>query len=287
MMNSIPTVRINDELSLPVLGLGTWGMGGNYRPDSSSDRYWIDAISMAIEMGITHIDTAAMYGSGHTERLIGEAIRQFDRKKLFITTKVAGNKLQFADVLRSAEASCRRLKTDHIDLFLIHWPNPAIPLGQTMSAINKLAEDQLIRWFGVSNFPVNLMREAELFSELPLITNQVEYNLFTRNNGRYNTQIETEIIPYCLKKGISITAWRPLMKGDATNLQHPIMEALSKKYDKTAFQIALNWLIQKPLMLTIPKMSQKTHIQQNIEALHFRMEEVDYRQLDAIRDSDK
>ncbi|MCK9449560.1 MAG: aldo/keto reductase, partial [Bacteroidales bacterium] len=273
MMNSIPTVRINDELSLPVLGLGTWGMGGNYRPDSSSDRYWIDAISMAIEMGITHIDTAAMYGSGHTERLIGEAIRQFDRKKLFITTKVAGNKLQFADVLRSAEASCRRLKTDHIDLFLIHWPNPAIPLGQTMSAINKLAEDQLIRWFGVSNFPVNLMREAELFSELPLITNQVEYNLFTRNNGRYNTQIETEIIPYCLKKGISITAWRPLMKGDATNLQHPIMEALSKKYDKTAFQIALNWLIQKPLMLTIPKMSQKTHIQQNIEALHFRMEE--------------
>lgn len=286
-MNSIPTVRINDELSLPVLGLGTWGMGGNYRPDSSSDRYWIDAISMAIEMGITHIDTAAMYGSGHTERLIGEAIRQFDRKKLFITTKVAGNKLQFADVLRSAEASCRRLKTDHIDLFLIHWPNPAIPLGQTMSAINKLAEDQLIRWFGVSNFPVNLMREAELFSELPLITNQVEYNLFTRNNGRYNTQIETEIIPYCLKKGISITAWRPLMKGDATNLQHPIMEALSKKYDKTAFQIALNWLIQKPLMLTIPKMSQKTHIQQNIEALHFRMEEADYRQLDTIRDSDK
>lgn len=282
-MNSIPTVRINDELSLPVLGLGTWGMGGNYRPDSSSDRYWIDAISMAIEMGITHIDTAAMYGSGHTERLIGEAIRQFDRKKLFITTKVAGNKLQFADVLRSAEASCRRLKTDHIDLFLIHWPNPAIPLGQTMSAINKLAEDQLIRWFGVSNFPVNLMREAELFSELPLITNQVEYNLFTRNNGRYNTQIETEIIPYCLKKGISITAWRPLMKGDATNLQHPIMEALSKKYDKTAFQIALNWLIQKPLMLTIPKMSQKTHIQQNIEALHFRMEEADYRQLDAMK----
>lgn len=287
MMNSIPTVRINDELSLPVLGLGTWGMGGNYRPDSSSDSYWIDAISMAIEMGITHIDTAAMYGSGHTERLIGEAIRQFDRKKLFITTKVAGNKLQFADVLRSAEASCRRLKTDHIDLFLIHWPNPAIPLGQTMSAINKLAEDQLIRWFGVSNFPVNLMREAELFSELPLITNQVEYNLFTRNNGRYNTQIETEIIPYCLKKGISITAWRPLMKGDATNLQHPIMEELSKKYDKTAFQIALNWLIQKPLMLTIPKMSQKTHIQQNIEALHFRMEEADYRQLDTIRDSDK
>ncbi len=286
-MNSIPTVRINDELSLPVLGLGTWGMGGNYRPDSSSDSYWIDAISMAIEMGITHIDTAAMYGSGHTERLIGEAIRQFDRKKLFITTKVAGNKLQFADVLRSAEASCRRLKTDHIDLFLIHWPNPAIPLGQTMSAINKLAEDQLIRWFGVSNFPVNLMREAELFSELPLITNQVEYNLFTRNNGRYNTQIETEIIPYCLKKGISITAWRPLMKGDATNLQHPIMEELSKKYDKTAFQIALNWLIQKPLMLTIPKMSQKTHIQQNIEALHFRMEEADYRQLDTIRDSDK
>ena len=281
-MYIIPQRKITEELSLPILGLGTWGMGGWRQPDTSEDKKWISSIETAIEHGITHIDTAAMYGDGHTERLVGEAIRNFDREKLFISTKVAGDKLQFADVIHSAEASCKRLKIKQIDLFLLHWPSNSVPLSQTISAVNHLLKEKKIRYFGLSNFPVKLIQEAELFSNSPVITNQIEYNLTTRNNGAYNRNIESEIIPYCLKKGISITAWRPVMKGKASELEHPLIEKLSKKYNKTTFQIALNWLLNKPMMLTIPKMSTQEHIIENIAATNFKMEDEDIKSLDAL-----
>lgn len=281
-MNEIPKIQINNELSLPVLGLGTWEMGGSHQADKTQDSHWIDAISNALDMGITHIDTAAMYGNGHTERLVGEAIKAFDREKLFITTKVAGNKLQFSEVIRSAESSLRRLNIDQIDLLLLHWPNPSVPISQTISAINMLAEEGRIKWFGLSNFPVNLMREIEYYTDLPILTNQLEYNLFTRNNGRYNENVESVIIPYCLSKGISITAWRPVLKGSSQELQHPVIKDLCDKYDKTAFQIALNWLANKPFTLSIPKMSSKKHLAENIAAVQFKMEEEDYQLLDML-----
>lgn len=281
-MNEIPKIQINNELSLPVLGLGTWEMGGSHQADKTQDSHWIDAISNALDMGITHIDTAAMYGNGHTERLVGEAIKAFDREKLFITTKVAGNKLQFSEVIRSAESSLRRLNIDQIDLLLLHWPNPSVPISQTISAINMLAEEGRIKWFGLSNFPVNLMREIEYYTDLPILTNQLEYNLFTRNNGRYNENVESVIIPYCLSKGISITAWRPVLKGSSQELQHPVIKDLCDKYDKTAFQIALNWLANKPFTLSIPKMSSKEHLAENIAAVQFKMEEEDYQLLDML-----
>ncbi len=281
-MNEIPQIQLNNELSLPVLGLGTWEMGGRHQADKTQDRQWIDAISNALDMGITHIDTAAMYGNGHTERLVGEAIKTFDREKLFITTKVAGNKLQFSEVIRSAESSLKRLNIDQIDLLLLHWPNPAVPISQTISAINMLAEEGRIKWFGLSNFPLNLMREIEYYTDLPIVTNQLEYNLFCRNNGRYNENVESLIIPYCLSKGISITAWRPVLKGSSQELQHPVIQDLCVKYDKTAFQIALNWLANKPFTLSIPKMSSKEHLAENIAAVQFKMEEEDYQLLDML-----
>lgn len=284
-MSIIPEIVIQNQLTLPVLGLGTWEMGGRQKADTSEDKKWLHAIDFAIGNGIKHIDTAAIYGAGHAEKLVGEAIKNHDRNKLFITTKVSGDTLQFNDVLRSAAASRKRLGIDQIDLFLLHWPNAKVPLSQTMSAINKLLEDKTIRYFGLSNFPVKLLREVAFYTEAPIITNQVEYNLFTRNKASYNQNIESEVIPYCHKSGISITAWRPVLKGDSNTLTHPLVQALATKYNKTAFQIALNWLISKPLMLAIPKMTSEAHILENIEAVKFIMEAEDILALDGITEA--
>jgi diketogulonate reductase-like aldo/keto reductase len=281
-MNTIPNIKISNQLSLPVLGLGTWEMGGRHTADKSADTQWIDAMSFAIGQGIRHIDTAAIYGGGHTEQLVGEAIRNFDRSHLWITTKVSGDNLQFNEVLRSANASCKRLKIDQIDLFLLHWPNPAVPLSQTLSAINKLLDDGRIKHFGLSNFPVELMKEVGFFTDAPILTNQIEYNLFTRNNASYNRPVEAEIIPYCLKNGISITAWRPVLKGSTEQLQLPLVQSLCQKYDKTPFQIALNWLLSKPQMMAIPKMTSEKHILENIAATQFTMDESDLLALDQL-----
>lgn len=285
-MNTIPNIIIQNQHQLPALGLGTWEMGGRSTADKSNDHKWISAIECAIENGIRHIDTASFYGAGHTEKLVGQAIKNFDRNDLFITTKVAGNHLQFHHVLKSAEESSKRLGINQIDLFLIHWPNPSVPLMQTMSAINKLIDEQNIRYFGLSNFPVSLIREVMFYTNAPIITNQIEYNLFTRNTGSHNINMESEIIPFCLKNGISITAWRPMMKGVVNAAAHPLLVSLADKYNKTPYQIALNWLINKPMMIAIPKMSSEKHILENIGACHFTMEADELLLLDSIQPND-
>ena len=281
-MNHIPEILIHQTVSMPVLGLGTWEMGGRHTPDKSQDKHWIDAIASAIDLGIKHIDTAAIYGGGHTEKLVGQAISNFERSRYFITTKVSGDNLQFGEVLRSAKASKNRLGIDQIDLLLLHWPNPTTPISQTISAINKLLDDQVIRYFGLSNFPVELIREIGFYTDAPIITNQLEYNLFTRNNASYNRNVEAEIIPWCQNKGISITAWRPVLKGNTSQLNDPLLNSLAEKYNKTPFQIALNWLINKPQMMAIPKMSSEAHIRENIVAVGFEMEKADLSLLDAL-----
>ncbi|MBK9291521.1 MAG: aldo/keto reductase [Bacteroidetes bacterium] len=277
----IPELQITPSLKLPVLGLGTWEMGGRHTPDTSQDQKWIDAMVFALGHGISHIDTAAIYGGGHTERLVGQAIKHFPRESVFITTKVSGDRLQFSEVLQSVKGSLRRLGVDYLDMLLLHWPNPRIPLAQTMSAVNKLMEEGTVRYFGLSNFPVRLIKEVRLFTDAPIITNQVEYHILNRSGGSYNSAVEDEIIPWCRQNHISITAWRPLAKG-ADLGAHPTLAMMARKYGKTPHQIALNWLISKPLTLAIPKMSSQEHILQNIEATQFSMEAADLALLDAV-----
>lgn len=281
-MSTITEISIHDQLSLPKLGIGTWEMGGRQKQDKQLDNHWINALCYALEAGIRHIDTAAIYGGGHTEELVGRAIKGFKREHLLITTKVSGDNLGRDMVRASAEKSLKRLETDYIDLFLIHWPNPAFPLGETMAAINQLHAQKTIRHIGLSNFPVHLIREVMQLTDAPIMTNQIEFNLLTRNKGSYNTGMEAEIIPFCQQQGISITAWRPVMKGLLDPQRWPLIGSLVKKYDRTAFQIALNWLISKPMMAAIPKMSDKKHIDENIAATQFVMESNDHVLLDEM-----
>ena len=272
--------NLTENTKIPVLGLGTWEMGGGMSRDTSKDKESIAAIRCAVELGYNHIDTAEMYGGGHSEELVGLAIKDFDRESLFITTKVLPDHLRYNDCLKAAEGSLRRLKTNYIDLYLIHVPNPGIPIKETMRAMDTLLEQEKIKFTGVSNFSVEQLKEAQKYTENRIVNNQIEYNLHTRHSGMYNVNIESEIIPYCQENDIIITAWKPLVKGRLFREKNKLLEELKEKYNKTLAQIAINWLISKKNIITIPKSTNPEHLKENLGALGWKLSEEDIKRLD-------
>ncbi len=269
----------NSTDRIPAIGLGTWKIGGNFVPDYSKDTLWIDALRYGIEysiekIGFALIDTAELYGAGHSEELVGEAIKDFPRERVFIVTKVKSENLRYERVIRSAKASLERLKTNYIDLYLVHWPNPRIPLSETMRALEKLYNEGIVRYIGVSNFDVRLMEEARTYlSVTDIIVNQIKYSLLDRH-------AEKEIIPYCQKEKIIVMAYTPLEHGKVLRLE--IIRKLAEKYGRSPAQIALNWLISKPLIVTIPKAEKKKHIKENIDTMGWRLHEEDVKLLDEL-----
>lgn len=272
--------EFSDRTKIPVLGVGTWRMGGDVKRDTTYDRKEINAIRTAIELGMTHIDTAEFYGAGHAEELVGEAVKGVDRNKLFITTKVMGDNLRYDEVLEAAENSLRRIGTDYVDLYLVHWPNPDVPLKETMKAMDYLVENGIAKRIGVSNFSVEQMKEAQKHSRNRIITNQIQYSLLTRNGGIYNIPSEREIIPFCQKNNIMVTAYRPLDKGEIAKTSNPLLGELRKKYNKTKAQIALNWVISKKNIITLVKSSNTEHIKENLGSVGWKMKKEDIERLD-------
>src|SRR5579871_2815067 len=235
----IPIKTLKNGFSLPVYGLGTWEMGGRMEPDHSKDEQEIAAIKAAIDHGITHIDTAEIYGAGHSEELVGEAIKGYDRSELLIATKVAGPKETYDGILESCEGSLRRLQTDYIDLYLLHRaPEPGVDIKGTMKALDRLVAEKTIRHIGVCNFTVNRLAETQKHTANQLVCNQVHYSLEMR-------EIQSRgVLEYCQKNDIFVVAWGPLSKGA---LEHaPILHEMAEKYSKTPYQVALNWLIAQP-----------------------------------------
>lgn len=271
------------KLKIPVVGLGTWGIGGFMEADYSKDNESIYAIKEAINMGYSHIDTAEVYGAGHTEELVGEAIKSFDRSKLIITDKVFKINLRYNDLIKSCKNSLKRLQTNYIDIYLIHAPNPEIPLNETMKAMDYLVEQGLARHIGVSNFSVEQMMEAQKYSKNKIVANQIPYNLLSRNKSHTGNWVnmEAEIIPYCQENNIIIMAYRPLERGFLLN-PHPVLDELSKKYERTKAQIAINWLISKENVITIPKSTNIEHLKENSDAVGWSMSGEDIRSLDEM-----
>lgn len=257
---------------VPAIGLGTWKIGGSMTPDHSQDDLAIKALRHGISLGMWLIDTAEIYGGGHAEELVGEAIKIFNREKIFIVTKVWETNLRYDDVLKAAKRSLKRLKTNYIDLYLIHWPNPRIPLSETMKAMEKLVSDGLVRYIGVSNFSVKLMEEARSYlSKEDIVVNQVKYNVYDRS-------VERDILPYCQKEGITLMAYTPLAKGSVST-DKTLIE-IGRKYGKTAAQVALNWLISKDMVIAIPKAVRIEHIEENAGAMGWRLSEEDIRYIE-------
>jgi len=262
--------KLENGFELPVFGYGTWAVGGREERDpDNDDRADINAIRAAIEMGITHIDTAEFYSGGHAEELVGEAIKNFDRSSLIIATKVWPTNLHYSDLISSAEQSLRRLGTDYIDIYIIHYPNPSIDIRESMKAMDHLLEKGYIRQIGLSNFSVRQFSEAQSCTANKIVCNQVYYNLMNRTPATDGT------LEYAQGNDVMLVAWRPIEKGIFSRTKDNTLKKLCNKYGKTGNQIAINWLISQDNVVTISKSRKIGHLKENLGALGWKMEEPD------------
>jgi diketogulonate reductase-like aldo/keto reductase len=261
--------EIIDGLHIPKIGFGTWTIGGESRPDPAGDSHSLAALRSAMELGYTHFDTAEYYAGGHSEELLGQAVREsgLARETFFITSKVSPDHLEYADVLRACENSLRRLALDSLDLYLIHWPKRGMNLAETFRALNRLVAEGKVRHLGVSNFNLTLLKEAVTLSETKLITNQVSYSLPDRTCARDG------VLAWCQENNILLTAYSPVkrrfIKGNK-----PLQE-LARRRGVSPQQVALAWLVQQPRVITIPVSFDPQHQADNLAAVDIVLTEAD------------
>jgi diketogulonate reductase-like aldo/keto reductase len=270
------TKKLTSGFEVPVLGFGTFGIGGGHERDASNDEKYIKAIKDALDLGFTHIDTAEIYGANHTEELIAKAIEGYDRKNLFIASKVDVDHLRYSDVLKACKASLERLKTEHIDLYLVHAWNPEIPIQETMKALNELIDKGVVKNIGVCNFTIEQLQQAQKHSKAKIVMNQMKYCLWTKNPPDLKT------MKYCQENDIMITAYKLFGRGKIEKEKIGLIQDLAKKYNKTEAQIITNWVISKKNTVAIFKSLNKEHMKENIEALDFKMEAKDYDKIDLL-----
>lgn len=275
---------LSPTFKIPAIGLGTWGIGGFMEADYSQDKESIQVIKNAIELGYAHIDTAEVYGAGHAEELIGKAIKDFDRSRLIITDKVFSTNLKYDDLIASCKKSLQKLQTDYLDIYLIHAPNTDIPLEETMKAMNDLVGQGLVKQIGVSNFSVKQMQLAQKYSSNKIVINQIPYSLATRDEDHKNncSFMESEIIPYCQNNDITVVAYRPIERGFLLK-PNKLLDDLSTKYQKTKAQIAINWLISKKNIITIPKSTNTAHLKENLGSVGWSLSAEDVKLLDEAK----
>lgn len=258
--------------TIPLLGMGTWGMGGKYERDASNIEESILALRFGLDLGINLIDVAELYGEGLTEEIVGKAIAGRDRRDIYIISKAWKDNLNYEGVLNAAQKSLVRLGTDYIDLYMIHWPNPKIPMKETIEAMEYLFHQGLIKAIGVSNFTVSYLKEAaKHLTDTNIVSNQIEYNLNARN-------AEKEIIPYCKKNNIHLIGYRPFAKGTLTHNTNHVVQELAIAYKKTPNQILLNWIISQGITV-IPKSSNIDHLKENAGALGWNLSDADIEKL--------
>lgn len=256
------------DTKIPAIGIGSWQLGVN--PEQE-----IEAIKAGIDAGAKYIDTAEVY---NTEQLVGKAIS--GRKDVFIATKVWSTHLQYDEVIRACDRSLKNLGVKTVDLYQIHWPNPSISISETMKAMEKLVEDGKIRYIGVSNFPKNLLVEAQnSLSKYDIVSDQVEYSLLVRDP-------EKELLPFCQENKVTLIAYSPLGHGELFDPKNKellqSLERIGEKYNKTAVQVSLNWLIKKENVVTIPKASTKEHMLENTSSADFMLSAEDEAKISEI-----
>jgi len=261
------------NVSLPKIGFGTWKIGGGSSPNHSIDAKSLAALQYALDIGYTHFDTAEMYASGHSEELVGEAVRESgrNREEIFITSKVTPSHLRYDDILKACDSSLRRLRMDFIDLYLIHWPGTGTRYEDTFRALNKLVREGKVKHLGVSNFNLRLLKQAQDLSETPIITNQVPYSLSDRS------YVKNGVLEFCQQYDILFTAYEPVDKGNLRS--NKTLEDIAKAHDATIFQIALAWLVMQPRVITIPMSFNPAHIKENIDAADIELSEEEMSQL--------
>jgi len=246
---------------MPAIGFGTMELP--HRP--------AELVAAAIMAGYRHIDTARKYG---TEERVGEGIRAsgIARNELFITTKVTEENAREADFLHSAETSLKTLGLDHVDLLLVHWPQPKVPFAETLGALAKAKRSGLTRHIGVSNFTLAMLDEAVRVCPEPLVTNQIEYHAYLPQD---------RMIAELRRHGMVLTAYCPVARGQLLN--DPIVGEIAKARSKTHAQICLRWLIQQPMVAAVPRALEEVHIAEDLDVFDFSLSDDEMRRISALR----
>ena len=291
----------NSGIKVSRLGLGLWQASDEW---NGSDDQIIQAVLKSHQLGVTLVDTAEVYGKGRSEQLLGQTLRKSKRQEFVVATKVHGANLRFDELQRACELSLRRLDVKQIDLYQVHWPDPweQIPLKHTMKALEKLYDEGKIRAIGVSNFAVRDLEEARSFlSRIDIVSNQVRYNLLQR-------EIEEEVLPYCKRENITILAYSPLAQGALTGKYRPgkvpkgdvresnkifagpnmvqveklvsVLSRIASHHNCTIGQLALNWLIQNPLVIPIPGAKNPAQAEENVSSVEIKLSAAELDEID-------
>jgi diketogulonate reductase-like aldo/keto reductase len=229
----------------------------------------VRAIGAGLDSGVTLLDTAEIYRS---EPLVAKAMSGRKRDEIFLATKVWSNHLRRDSLIKAFNGSLKRLGTSYIDLYQVHWPNPTVPIRETMAAMEQLIEEGKLRYPGVSNFNLDQLKEAQ--SALPkseLSSVQLDYSLIQRN-------VEGEILPYCDKEGIALLAYYPLGHGKLPSDSR--LDSVSSRSGKTRAQVALRWLADKPNVFPIPRASREVHVRENVGASDWKLSDQDRAELE-------
>ncbi len=254
---SVLIKRLEDSNEIPMIGLGTW---------QSTGPTCIKAVKTALEIGYRHIDTADIYDN---HEYVQKGIEGFKRRELFITTKLWRDFLDPKKVEEQCDKCLMELDLEYLDLFLIHWPDSSKPLVDIVYEMQKLEKKGKVKSIGVSNFTISHL-ESLVKHNIKVAVNQVEFHPFL---------YQKELLDYCNRHGIAITAYSPLARGKV--FKDPTLIEIGKKYNKTAGQVSLRWLIQKDIIV-VPKGSSKEHIKQNFEIFDFELNEKDIKTIDEI-----
>jgi diketogulonate reductase-like aldo/keto reductase len=260
------TVTFPTDVTVPALGLGTWRMGENKRKREDE----IAALNLGLDLGMTVVDTAEMYGDGATEELVGEALRG-PRKEMFLVSKVLPSHAKRQQTLDACKRSLERLRTDYLDLYLLHWRGRT-PLRETVDAFTQLVEEGKIRRWGVSNFELSDMEELlAIPGGSAVACNQVLYNLSRRG-------VEFDLLPWCQEHNIPIMAYSPIEQ--ARLLRNKVVQRVAVRHDATPAQLCLAWVLRHEAVLAIPKAGTAEHVRENHGALTLRLTQADLRELD-------
>jgi diketogulonate reductase-like aldo/keto reductase len=263
---TIATTPLASGEAIPVLGQGTWHMGE--RAGRRADE--VAALRLGLDLGLTLIDTAEMYAEGEAERVVGEAIAG-QRDGVFLVSKVMPQNASRAGTVAACEASLKRLGTDRIDLYLLHWPG-SVPLADTLDGFERLVAAGKIRHWGVSNFDVADMEALDADPRgAAVATNQVLYNLSRRG-------IEFDLKPLCEDRGIPVMAYSPIEQGRI--LGAPVLAAVAARHDTSPAAIALAWILRQPGLVAIPKSGSAAHLRENRAALDITLTAADLAELD-------
>ncbi len=263
------------EVTLPKIGFGGWTIGGESVANHAEDARSLAALRSALELGYTHFDTAEYYAAGHSEELVGQALREagVPRETVFITSKVSPSHLKYDDVLRSCENSLRRLRLEYLDLYLIHWPSQNMNLPETFRALNRLVQEGKVKHLGVSNFNLKLLKEAQTLSETPLLTNQVPYSIPDRS------YVKNGVLAYCQANDILLTAYSPIK---SRFFRGKKLGDFSRERGLTTFQVGLAWLVHQPRVITIPTSFNPQHQAENLAAADLTFTEAEMALLNSL-----